>query len=455
MSTDTDTSSTAGVEARRVDPAAFRVAAIDPSTVVRLAGVGLEPRLVSIEDPDAFGNWLQVVARGFLDSERSDEQRTAVRERSAYRRATGIYDDSAPMPEAPVATIASWIGELALPGGAGIPSCAISAVTVAPTHRRRGIARAMLEGELKVADRAGVPIAMLTVSESQLYGRYGFAPAAASASWHIDVKRAHWIGPRPGGRVDFIPRERLRELIAPLHDRVRLSVAGEIDVPGGHWDSYAGTRPDAKDAGSTRAVQYADEAGEVRGVAVYSVRENEKDWTKSTVSVSYLLAETDDAYAALWRFFLELDLIGEVRAHELSVDEPLRWMISDQRAATVMVSDHQYVRILDIVVALEAREYAASGTLVLDVEDALGYAAGSWVLTVDAGGHGHVTAAEPGNAPDGAVGVQLGVEELSAAYLGGVSLATLAAAGRVRSTDAAAAARVFGWHAVPRLSVWY
>ena len=57
--------------------------------------------------------------------------------------------------------------------------------------------------------------------------------------------------------------------------------------------------------------------------------------------------------------------------------------------------------------------------------------------------------------PEGAVEVALGIEELSAAYLGGVSLATLAAAGRVRSTDAATAARVFGWHFAPRLSIWY
>ena len=70
---------------------------------------------------------------------------------------TGIFDPAAPMPDAPVATIASWIGELTVPGGRGIPSCAISAVTVAPTHRRRGIARAMLEGELRTAAAAGVP----------------------------------------------------------------------------------------------------------------------------------------------------------------------------------------------------------------------------------------------------------------------------------------------------------
>ncbi len=421
----------------------------------RLAGNGLEARLVSLGDTEQFANWLQVVARGFLDGERSEEQVTATRERSGYRRLTGIYDPSSPMPEAPVASIASWIGELTVPGGRGIPSCAISAVTVAPTHRRRGIARAMLEGELGTARDAGAPVAMLTVSESTLYGRYGFAPAAASASWRIDVKRASWIGPRPGGRVDFITRERLRELVGPLHERVRLTAAGEIDVPAGHWDNFAGTRPDAKDPGKNRAVQYADETGEVRGLALYSVRENHDDFTKATVTVSYLLTETPDAYAALWRFFLELDLVGEVHADELSVDEPLRWMISDQRAATVTVKDHQYVRILDVPAALEARTFGAPGVLALEVADALGIAEGRWLLRVEADGRGTVTSWDAGDVPDGAVEVSLGIEELSAAYLGGVSLATLATAGRVKSTDAAAAARVFGWHSAPRLSIWY
>ncbi len=438
-----------------MDAAAFLVAPLDETSRERLAATGLEPQLVSIDDADAYGRWLQVVARGFLDGERSAEQLEASRALGGYRRMTGIYDPSAPMADSPVASIASWIGELAVPGGAGIPSCAISAVTVSPTHRRRGIARAMLEGELRTAADAGIPMAMLTVSESQLYGRYGFAPAAASASWHIDVKRASWIGPRPAGRVDFVPRERLRELVAPLHEGHRLGVAGEIDVPAAQWDAFAGTRPDATDPGKTRAIQYADEAGEVRGVALYSVRENEKDFTKSTVTVSYLLAETDDAYAALWRFFIELDLIGEVRASELSIDEPLLWMISDQRAATVMVADHQYVRILDVPRALGARTFGAAGVLALDVSDVLGFAAGRWLLTVDADGSGAVEALGSDEAPAGAVTVSLGIEELSAAYLGGVSLATLAAAGRVRSADAATAARVFAWHVAPRLSIWY
>jgi predicted acetyltransferase len=445
------------------DRAAFRAAGVDEESRARLAANGLDYRRVAVEGDD-YPGWLQSAARGFQDSERSEKQIAASRERSAYRRLTGVYDPEAPVADAPVATIASWIGELTVPGGAVIPSCAISSVTVAPTHRRRGVARAMLEGELRAARDAGTPLAMLTVSESPLYGRYGFAPAAPATTWQIETKRAAWIGPRPEGRVDFIPRDRVRELLPALHERVRHRTAGEIDVAGSFWDGFAGTNPAAERTAEKRAIQYTDAAGDVRGAAVYAVRENEVDFTKGTVNVHYLLAETDDAYAALWRFLLELDLVAEVNAGELSIDEPLLWMIADQRAAKVTVRDHQYVRIIDVVAALETRRFGAAGRLVLDVADPLGIAEGRYLLEVDADGRGRVTALSGGEPADGAVEVSLGITELSATYLGGVSLATLARAGRVRisqdadaaSPDAiATATRVLSWHTAPSLSIWY
>jgi hypothetical protein len=76
------------------------------------------------------------------------------------------------------------------------------------------------------------------------------------------------------------------------------------------------------------------------------------------------------------------------------------------------------------------------------------------VLDVDESGQGSVHPLT-GDSPQGAVRVGLGVQELSAAYLGGVSLATLAYAGRIETNDAFAAARVFAWPVPPRLSYWY
>jgi predicted acetyltransferase len=151
-----------------------------------------------------------------------------------------------------------------------------------------------------------------------------------------------------------------------------------------------------------------------------------------------------------------------VHASELSVDEPLLWMIADQRAAKVTVRDHQYVRILDVVAALETRRFSAPGTLVLEVADPLGFTEGRYLLEASADGAGRVRRLADGESVD-AVVVTLGIAELSAAYLGGVSLATLAAAGRVsaggvdvdRAEAIAAAARVLAWHTAPRLSIWY
>ncbi|TQJ31628.1 GNAT family N-acetyltransferase [Microbacterium sp. SLBN-146] len=436
-----------------VDVTAYREGTPDPVSAERLSAQGLEMRTIPAAGDD-FEGFLQAVVRGFLGPEHSAVQVTATSERSAYRRATGVYDPQSPVRDRPVGTIASWMGRLSMPGDRDIPACAISAVTVAPTHRRRGIARALLEGELRAAHAARAPIAMLTVSESTLYGRYGFAPAAASAEWVIDIKRAAWTGPTPAGRVDFIAKERARELLSVVHERVRRSVPGEIDIPAGHWDTIAGTRPDAVKPEAKRAVQYADASGEVRGIAVYSVTENEADYTKSTVTLTYLLAETDEAYAALWRFFIEMDLIGELRASELSVDEPLLWMLSDQRAAVVTVRDHQYVRVLDVPATLEARTFGAPGSLVLDVSDPLDLAGGRFRLDVGDDLTARVERIDSDDATEGAV-VALGIQELSAISLGGVSVATLAAAGRISTTDAALATRMFAGTRAPRLSIWY
>jgi predicted acetyltransferase len=453
---------------------------IDDVARAALAEQGLDLRVVPNTDPEGFRAWHQAVARGFLDGERNDVQLQSGFDRLGQRRLVGVFDEAAPEPGRPVATFASWVTDLSVPGGGGIPSVAISSVTVAPTHRRRGILRSMMTGELSRADELGIPVAVLTVSESAIYGRFGFAPGAMSGHLRIDVPRAHWTGPRPDGRVDFVSRERFREIAPELHDAVRRRFAGEIAMPDGHWDHFAGTRPDAEHPEKLRAIQYADAGGAVRGVALYAYHENHDDFARSKVTVHRLISQTSDAYAALWRFLLELDLVGELTASELAIDEPVLWMIADRRAATLTVQDHQYVRLLDVPAALAARRYAAPGELALEVSDPLGFGEGRWMLRVDADGTGSVRpwdGAEPGvpGAPDARGGpdvrdardaavvrdapvvpvVRLGVAELAALYLGSVSLTTLLAAGRVEASDPLAAARIFAWPETARLSFWY
>src|SRR5690606_38343867 len=121
----------------------------------------------------------------------------------ASQRTPAIWDNTPEGPGMPVATVGSWPSELSVPGSATIPAWAISAVTVSPTHRRRGIAKALLESELRTANALGFPVAALTVSESTIYSRFGFAPAALSADYSIDTRRAVWTGPAASGRLQF------------------------------------------------------------------------------------------------------------------------------------------------------------------------------------------------------------------------------------------------------------
>lgn len=382
---------------------------IDRVSRERLAAEGLRMELVDTADRAVFDPWLQAEARGFHQGTLTERELGWMVEGLASRRTTGVWDGDDPVP---VGTMNSWSGRMTVPGG-DLPSWAISVVTVAPTHRRRGIARALLEAELRTAAALGLPMAMLTVSESTIYGRYGFAPAAYASDLVIDPRRATWTGPRPSGRVAFVSIREWRDAIAPLHERARLASPGEVEVFPRRWDLLGGLNTeDADSAKRNRAVGYRDEQGELRGLAVYRIRGGDDDFTRHRLDVVSLVAETDDADAALWRFLLEQDLVGEVRAGLRRVDEPLRWMVRDQRGIRQTIYDHHWIRILDVAAALESRSYERDGVLEFRVSDPLGFADGGYRLEV-VDGRGTVTSVDDAR-------LELDIAALSAAYLGAV-----------------------------------
>ncbi len=431
---------------------------IDPVSADVLATGGLRLALVDTADRDAFGRWLRADHRGFHLAEADDEIMAGSLVDLAYRRTTGVWDDTAHDTLTPVATVNSWEASLTVPGGAQVPAWAISSVTVAPTHRRRGIARGLLEAELRTAASAGLALATLTVSESTIYGRFGFAPAAFATEVTINTRRARWTGPEVPGRLHFITAQEFRAQIPALHDRIRAagtgtsSGAGQIDAWGLRWDGFAGIVTDDKArAKSLRFIRYDDEAGELRGLAAYRVSGGEPDYAAHTLSVEYLASETDDAYAALWRYLLEVDLVSTVTALDRPVDEPLAWQVSDMRAVKLAPYDHLWTRLLDVPAALAARTYAADLETVIEVADDLGFASGRFAVSITDG----TANIERTDAP---AALALRVNELSALYLGGVSAQALVAAGRISEAESGTAASLdtaFRTARAPWLSFWF
>jgi predicted acetyltransferase len=426
----------------------------DEHAVAALAARGLTYALVDPADPQAYAPWSRAANRGFLGADPEPEFLEQGRLAMLERRHVGVFDPAIAHPEVPVATVNSWPTALAVPGERLVEGWAISAVTVAPTHRRRGIARELLEAELRTAAAAGCALAMLTVSESGIYGRFGFASAAQAATWRIDTRRVTWTGPTPHGRVEFISHDEYLADAMALHTATLEGQPGEIAMWLGRWQQRAGVlSDDSALARKTRAIRYVDPDGVTRGVATYRLSGGDDDFTSHSLEVSHLWAPDPRAHAALWRFLLEHDLVTEVIAHLMRVDDPLRWSIGDWRAATVTVADHQYLRILDVPAAFTARGYDGAGAIAFDVDDPAGFASGRWVLHV-ADGRATVEQREA----DGIPTLSLGVAELSALYLGGVRASDLVFAGRAREVTPGSARAVDAvLHSLvePSLSGWY
>lgn len=423
--------------------------AADRISTDRLAAEGLTYRVVDTGDAGAVQSFQRTMARGFMGGEPTAEALSFGRPQLESRRNIGVYDgaDGAQ----PVASIDSWVTPVALAGGNELPMWAISGVTVASTHRRRGIARALLEGELRAAAGAGLALAGLTVTEATIYGRYGFGHAVPMSRFTVDTRRAGWGGRVAGGRLEYVDRETLAAELGAVHDRVRRARPGQIPGWPTRWAGMAGLSPSDTRRDDVRGVRYLDRDGVVRGAMAFVLTERGGTF-RFALDVRLLVAETDEATAELWRFAVQHDLVDEVTASLRPTDDPLPWLVRDARGVSQSVHDHGWLRILDVPAALSARGWSAPVDVALRVEDPLGFAAGSWRLHVDASGETTVEAIASSDAQ-----VVLDVAALSSLYAGAVRVSTLRAAGRVTGDPSALLAleRAGAAFPAPALDIWY
>src|SRR5690242_10860732 len=94
-------------------------------------------------------------------------------------------------------TFRSWKTEITVPGNAQLQAAAVAAVTVLPTHRRRGILSQMAAREHRAALERGDALAILYCSEYSIYGRFGYGPASRVANWTVETTATEVV-PIPG-----------------------------------------------------------------------------------------------------------------------------------------------------------------------------------------------------------------------------------------------------------------
>jgi predicted acetyltransferase len=330
----------------------------------------------------------------------------------------------------------------------GLTVPGVTAVGVHPTHRRRGLLTRMMTRQLSDLRQRGDVMAILTASESVIYGRFGYGLAQSHQDISISTGRAGFRRAVAGsGRIRLTEPDEASKVLPDLHDRARRLRPGEINRGPQWWDWEFKDPEKDREGGKARfyAVHESD-SGEPDGYASYRYH---SAWPSgvpdSRVAIGDIVALAPDVRAGLWRYLLDLDLVGEVGWNQCPLDDPLRWLLADPRQLhTTAVHDHIWLRIIDVARSLAARGYGTEDRVVLDVHGDDPESTGRWVVETGATG-GECRKARKADKTD----LTLGLDDLGAVYLGGVAPSVLAAAGRVTEQVPGALARADAAFASP------
>jgi predicted acetyltransferase len=323
--------------------------------------------------------------------------------------------------------------ELTMPGGALVPVSAVSAVSVQPTHRRRGVLTAMIEALHDDARARGEIAAVLTASESKIYGRFGYGPATWRLGCTVDRARGGFARPvNDPGRLRMVARGAADVIYQRVYEECRLKSPGAVSRPEFWWpEVFWVTEP----GHALFEVVHEDEHGRPDGYVSYEIK---GEWhggiADRQVQVYDLQATSARTRAALWEYVLGVDLIVSVAATNLPPDEPLRFLLADVRAMRIdYIIDSVWVLPLDPAALLASRTYSSSGKLAIEVVDPDGTRT---QIALDGGPDGARGVDQPTAAPD----LSCSRSTLGALSLGGSSWASLAAAGAVDENSPGAVA---------------
>ena len=358
-----------------------------------------------------------------------------------------------------VATLRTEARSLTVPGAGSatgeITADALTNVTVAGTHRRRGLMSGMLNGSLRAARERGDALSILIAAEWPIYGRFGYAPATASADYVLRRSRAGGTCDGDLALVRQVERDEFGELAPTVYDSARRRRPGQLDRDARWWNRVLGRDGYApSDELPHNWLVHDGEDGPDGLLAWKAGGGFGLIPPLGGVEVWDLATAGDAAYRDLWSYLGGIDGVDEVSVSGRPVDEPVRWLLGDARTLVMrQLVDFLWLRILDVPAALAARRYAVPGEVVLGVKDdeGEGFAAGRYVLRADGDA---AECSRTDRDPD----VELTQRGLASIYLGGFRLAEQRLASVARERTPGALARVdvmFSTPLAPWNATWF
>jgi predicted acetyltransferase len=325
-----------------------------------------------------------------------------------------------------VAGAGAFSFRLTIPGGE-LPAAGVTAVGVLPSHRRRGILTQMMREQIDDVRRRGEPLAILWASEASIYGRFGYGLATLATKISVDRDRAVFRDrAEPVGATRLITLEEAADVLPDVYERVRVETPGMYARSRDWWETGRLADPEQSRQGAGPlfcAVFELD--GDAEAYSLYRLKGNwDEGVPNSTLVIREVMATSHVALREIWRFLFGIDLVARLETWAVPPDYPLLLMLTEPRRLRMTVGDGLWLRLVDLEAALQARSFAGGEPAVLDVRDSFcPWNEGAWrVPDIER------TDADPD--------LRLEAADLGSTYLGGISFAELARAGRVEELRA-------------------
>jgi predicted acetyltransferase len=382
-----------------------------------------------------------LLRRAFGGALPTDEELAVSKETLEFDRTLAVFDG-----RQVVGTAGIFSYQMAVPGGGSLACGGVTRVGVAATHRRRGLLTAMMRRQIDDMHERGEPLAALYASEAPIYGRFGYGLATYMAEIEIQRSQATFVKPRStSGRVVMVDVPAAVDAFTQVWARVQPTQPGMLTLDARWWRLHLVDLESSRQGFSPQYRVVYEVDGKPAGFALYRIK---MDWDAmgpiGVLRVGHLIAASADAYAALWRYLLDVDLIARVTAEARPIDEPLRFLLTDSRQPKTSIDDGIWLRLVDVAAALAGRRYATEGQLVLRVRDAFApWNDGHYELN---GGPTNAACERCTDDPD----LELSAADLAAVYLGGNRFHTLHQAERIQELHRGAVARADAMFATDR-----
>ena len=284
-------------------------------------------------------------------------------------RAIALFDENKI-----IGTANSFGESISLPSNKKAKVAAVSYVSVMPTHRRQGILSEMMKIQLnEIHSVHKEPLAVLWPSESAIYGRFGYAPTHEK-HYSISKNNAKFLPQISSDnlKINFLNKKEAIEYYVQVNNKLMESRPGVMELT----NDWAERRiedliSNHLSNGPSYFIGIFDNKTPV-GIVTYSI-ENNNDYGNMPASLHIwdILYLNIESAIKLWNFCLNIDLVEEIHAKGVPEDDVLEALLISPGDLNARLTTGLWIRIVDVINALEARSYEHNGEIILKVEDSI------------------------------------------------------------------------------------